>query len=75
MFLCFLGGVSGIDQDPELEEAATRIQATYRGYTTRKQIKMSNQAQEEEVDIDLTDPGKFLKSNFYYKNNGRNQLQ
>jgi hypothetical protein len=50
------GGLSEIDlQDPELEEAATRIQASYRGYTTRKQIKMSNQ--EEEVDIDLSDPG------------------
>ncbi|XP_035703689.1 uncharacterized protein LOC110843654 isoform X2 [Folsomia candida] len=42
------GGVNGIDlQDPELEEAATRIQATYRGYTTRKTIKMSNQEEEE----------------------------
>ncbi len=57
--LCLAGGVSGIDlQDPELEEAATRIQASYRGYATRKTIKMSNA--EEEVDIDLNDPGKKL---------------
>jgi len=42
-------------QDPELEEAATRIQAAYRGHRTRKGTNMTTE--QEEVDIDLNDPG------------------
>ncbi len=47
-------------EDPDLQEAATRIQAAYRGHRTRHELKM---AQEEEVvDIDLKDPGRDFKS-------------
>jgi len=44
--------------DPELEEAATKIQAAYRGHRTRHPLKM---AEEEVVDIDLKDPGKHFR--------------
>jgi hypothetical protein len=62
--------------DPELDEAATRIQAAYRGHLTRKEIQgkkeseedgnMSGQPEEEVVDIDLNDPGEFIPYFYYY---------
>ncbi|CAG7730621.1 unnamed protein product, partial [Allacma fusca] len=39
-------------EDPELEEAATKIQAAFRGHQARQSMKMA----QEEVDIDLNDP-------------------
>lgn len=50
--------------DPDVEQAALKIQAGFKGYQARKEIKdkMSNEAKEEavkkeeEVDIDLNDP-------------------
>ena len=39
--------------DPELEQAATKIQAAFRGHRTRQKM-----AEEEQIDIDLNDPGK-----------------
>lgn len=46
--------------DPELEKAATRIQASFRGHNTRKQLKPPPKMAEGEevIDIDLNDPGK-----------------
>ena len=59
---CLLAGVSGEElEDPELEEAATKIQATYRGYATRKQITAMANPAEEVIDIDLNDPGEQTK--------------
>lgn len=46
-------------EDPELEKAATRIQAAFRGHNTRKQLGGEKMAEgQEEIDIDLNDPGK-----------------
>ena len=62
LFILFItgGGLSDLNfNDPELQEAATKIQAAYRGHRTRHPLKM---AQEEEVvDIDLKDPGTYYK--------------
>ncbi|ODM96662.1 Abnormal spindle-like microcephaly-associated protein [Orchesella cincta] len=41
--------------DPELEKAATRIQAAFRGHTTRKTLGKMAEG-EEVIDIDLNDP-------------------
>lgn len=45
-------------EDPELEKAATRIQAAFRGHNTRKQLGGKMAEGEEVIDIDLNDPGK-----------------
>lgn len=51
--------------DPDVEQAALKIQAGFKGYQARKEVKdkMSNNEakeegvkEEEEVDIDLNDP-------------------
>ncbi|XP_053202808.1 sperm surface protein Sp17-like [Panonychus citri] len=51
--------------DPELEKAATRIQATFKGYKVRKEVKEKTPENEEQpkeiqrsdsIDIDLNDP-------------------
>ena len=49
--------------DPDVEIAATKIQAGYKGMKTRKEMKESNKAgeedtlpQEKDIDIDLNDP-------------------
>lgn len=44
--------------DPELEQAATKIQAAFRGHRTRQSTK--KMAEEEQIDIDLNDPGKTI---------------
>ena len=54
---------SDIDlNDPEVQKAATKIQAGFRGHMTRKEITTKtpdDKADADDIaDIDLTDPGK-----------------
>merc|ERR1739842_242151 len=49
--------------DPEVDKAATKIQAGFRGQKVRKEMKdkkeeeeAASKREEEEIDIDLTDP-------------------
>merc|ERR1739842_254482 len=48
--------------DPEVDKAATKIQAGFRGQKVRKEMKDKKEEEEaaskreEEIDIDLTDP-------------------
>ena len=50
--------------DTELEKAATKIQATFKGYKVRKELELSPKSEEPktkfendpEIDIDLNDP-------------------
>eukprot|EP00095_Tigriopus_kingsejongensis_P003051 snap_masked-scaffold101_size371023-processed-gene-0.7 protein:Tk03051 transcript:snap_masked-scaffold101_size371023-processed-gene-0.7-mRNA-1 annotation:"sperm surface protein sp17" len=42
--------------DPEVERAATKIQAGYKGMRTRKSMREKAEEQPDAMDIDLTDP-------------------
>lgn len=53
-------------EDPELEKAATRIQAAFRGHNTRKQLEGKMAEGQEEIDIDLNDPGKSRKYHYFF---------